>query len=356
MKSKIAIMVIALALLAAGASAQTTQPELLGLTPYKVAGGRVQGGEGFHQTLGDFLTNGLGKYMASMKYRKMSFLSQSQSGTDVTGWGFLVEINLDDCETTDGQCDVFFVVPRLGDPSANGSQSAASKIGQYLSANGTKQNGWYVPLEIIGTLSSVDALEDGTFSERIGVNDYVLGLKVKGQNYRYNSFSQSYCDDVVYWKEMKERDAKKAALEAKQEKEEQKELAAKEHRQRVSFLSLGLHSGQSQATVKSILKSHGFSDPVSGSTWVCVDGGWEWGIVARSCTSLTNKNGITVTFETARRYRSPDGSISVVRTDRLLRVTYATYPSPNAAPEIDALWAGGYPGPSPATRPVFTPF
>lgn len=251
MRIKLVVAIIALTVSAVGAQAQSDRDTdlpaseaLLGLTPYKEAGGRVAGGEGFHQSLGDFL-NSLSRYVPLMKYRQMPFLSSSESGPSVSGYGFLIEINLEDCEST-GRCDVFFVIPRLIIPGADGSKSA----------NEDKSNGWFVPLKILGTMSSV---EDGDLTERVGVVDYFLGLKVKGRQYRYDASSQSYLDDVVYQKELKELWAKNKAKEDREYKEEAKAAAAEVRREQATapvFLWHGVRGGMSKDEVFNVTKEY----------------------------------------------------------------------------------------------------
>ncbi len=115
-----------------------------------------------------------------------------------------------------------------------------------------------------------------------------------------------------------------------------------------AFQSLGLHSGQSQAKVKSILRTHGFINDTHDAVWTCGIGatlgflltdGWQpSGHYVTGCYSKRDgKDQVLAIFELARRHRDPDtGFIHEVRTDHLSIVRYIS--TPKGGPETESIY------------------
>jgi hypothetical protein len=99
-----------------------------------------------------------------------------------------------------------------------------------------------------------------------------------------------------------------------------------------AFIALGIHSGQSQAQVKSILSANGFGPlaqvPGNYGPWNCSTEGWKEGMFQTGCMSRSRQSQVVLMFMMARRYRDPDSaSIYEVREDKLFMVQfgYGTY-------------------------------
>jgi TonB family protein len=147
-----------------------------------------------------------------------------------TDYGWLVEFYTDGCEAKK-DCLVLFVVFRP-----------------------ENHQNWWVSLSYKGTLQSpsvcpkVFAAPCASSAGQEPWSGSKVALSLNGHTWIYAEESGSYWDADEYAKERKQEDAKEEA-----------ETKAADQKVRAAFLTLGLHSGQSQAQVKQILLQQGFS-------------------------------------------------------------------------------------------------
>jgi hypothetical protein len=95
-------------------------------------------------------------------------------------------------------------------------------------------------------------------------------------------------------------------------------------------LSLGLHSGQSQVHVKTILAAHGYQGLNGSGLWACFPNGLVNGEDTVACGSRSNQVAkLVIVFGMAKIYRDPDTTeFHRVPTDRLL-VAYFEFAESN---------------------------
>jgi hypothetical protein len=132
------------------------------------------------------------------------------------------------------------------------------------------------------------------------------GSSIQQSTYRY--VGNSYQDVAVTAREEKK---------ARDEAMERRSLA----------LSLGLHSGQSQATVRAILAARGYhrlqDEPGQNGPWNCTSGGWKDGQWTTSCISQKGDVTLRLLFELGEMHRNADtGALQQERTDRLLFASF----------------------------------
>lgn len=119
------------------------------------------------------------------------------------------------------------------------------------------------------------------------------------------------------------QDSLQAKITAENNARAEKKAAEEAALRRSVALSLGLHSEQSQAQVKTILAAHGYrrlqDEPGQYGPWNCSSGGWKGGQWTTSCISQKGDVTLRLYFELGRMHRDADtGALQQVRTDRLL--------------------------------------
>jgi hypothetical protein len=179
------------------------------------------------------------------------------------------------------------------------------------------KNSWTEGIATLGTdMQLISANHRGWYDVVVTGRSYLATTSgVQRSTYRYLGES-TYKDVAEIAKE-----EKRAADEAK--------------RRRTVALSLGLHSWQTQAHVKTILAAHGYhsvSKVEESGPWNCASNGWSGGQWNTSCISQKGDITIKLIFELGKMYRNANtGTLQQVRTDRLIyaQFQFAQYEFPD---------------------------
>ena len=152
--------------------------------------------------------------------------------------------------------------------------------------------------------------------ERVAKSNYLTANRCRSSDPRTSEEREQ--DPICIQQKLDEAQARASVMSTEQIRESNEQLLL---RRKAAISTLGLHHGQSQATVKSILQRDGFRMP-----WVC-GGYWVDGTWYSACIARRGSDSVWVKFSVYSRIRyvNPDTQVSTIvnkNSDKLALIRY----------------------------------